>query len=99
MLLQEVTADTAIEVPDVSVAKQMMRRHARNLLSVLNPKERRIIRLRFGIEDGEQKSLSEIGKKFGLSKERVRQVESRALYKLKQCLGSHGLDAYAELLV
>lgn len=99
MLLQEVTADTAIEVPDVSVAKQMMRRHARNLLSVLNPKERRIIRLRFGIEDGEQKSLSEIGKRFGLSKERVRQVESRALYKLKQCLGSHGLDAYAELLV
>lgn len=98
-MLQEVTADTAIEVPDVSVAKQMMRRHARNLLSVLNPKERRIIRLRFGIEDGEQKSLSEIGKKFGLSKERVRQVESRALYKLKQCLGSHGLDAYAELLV
>lgn len=96
---QEVTADTAIEVPDVSVAKQMMRRHVRNLLSILNPKERRIIRLRFGIEDGEQKSLSEIGNTFGLSKERVRQLESRALYKLKQCLGSQGLDAYAELLV
>lgn len=99
MLLQEVTADTAVENPDVSVAKQLMRRHVRNLLSVLNPKERKIIRLRFGIEDGEQKSLSEIGNLFGLSKERVRQLESRALYKLKQCLGSQGLDAYADLLV
>ncbi|XP_028776034.1 RNA polymerase sigma factor sigF, chloroplastic [Neltuma alba] len=96
---QEVTADTAIEVPDVSVAKQLMRRHVRNLLSILSPKERRIIRLRFGIEDGEQKSLSEIGNTFGLSKERVRQLESRALYKLKQCLGSQGLGAYAELLM
>lgn len=98
-MLQEITADTAIEIPDVSVAKQLMRRHVRNLLSILSPKERRIIRLRFGIQDGEQKSLSEIGNVFGLSKERVRQLESRALYKLKQCLGSQGLDAYADLLV
>ncbi|KAF7818639.1 RNA polymerase sigma factor sigF, chloroplastic [Senna tora] len=96
---QEITADTAIEIPDVSVAKQLMRRHVRNLLGILSPKERRIIRLRFGIEDGEQKSLSEIGNIFGLSKERVRQLESRALYKLKQCLDSQGLDAYADLLV
>lgn len=70
----------------------------RNLLSVLNPRERKIIRLRFGIEGGEQKSLSEIGAGFGLSKERVRQLESRALYKLKQCLSSHGLAAYADML-
>ncbi|KAJ7972370.1 RNA polymerase sigma factor [Quillaja saponaria] len=96
---QEVTADSAIEIPDVSVAKQLMRQHTRNLLSILSPKERRIIRLRFGIEDGEQKSLSEIGSVFGLSKERVRQLEYRALYKLKQCLGSQGLDAYTDLLV
>nr|AFK38759.1 unknown [Lotus japonicus] len=96
---QEITADTAIETPDVYVAKQLMRRHARNLLHTLNPRERRIIRLRFGIEDGYEKSLSEIGTVFGLSKERVRQLESRALDKLKQCLASHGLDAYANLLV
>ncbi|XP_031384078.1 RNA polymerase sigma factor sigF, chloroplastic isoform X2 [Punica granatum] len=96
---QEITADTGIEIPDVSVTKQLMRQHVRNLLGILSPKERRIIRLRFGIEDGEQKSLSEIGDIFGLSKERVRQLENRALYKLKQCLSSHGLDAYGDLLV
>ncbi|KAJ6381748.1 hypothetical protein OIU77_030424 [Salix suchowensis] len=95
---QEITADTEIEIPDVSASKQLMRKHILGLLNILSLKERQIIRLRFGIEDGKQKSLSEIGSVFGLSKERVRQLESRALYKLKQCVGSHGLDAYAEIL-
>ena len=97
--MQEITADTAIETPDVSVEKQLMRQHVRSLLRILRPKERKIIRLRFGIEDGQQKSLSEVGEIFGLSKERVRQLESRALYKLKQCLVSQGHDVYSELLV
>lgn len=96
---QEITADTAIETPDLSVEKQLMRRHVLNLLSILRPKERKIIRLRFGMVDGEPKSLSEVGEIFGLSKERVRQVESRAMYKLKKCLVSQGLDAYVDLLV
>lgn len=96
---QEVTADRAIETPELCVEKQLMRLHIRNLLGVLNPKERRIIRLRFGIEDGEQKSLSDIGAVFGLSKERVRQLESRALHKLKQRLDSQGLKAYGNLLL
>ena len=83
----------------MSVSKQLMRIHIRNLLRILNPKERKIIRLRFGIEDGKQKSLSEIGAVFGLSKERVRQLETRALYKLKQCLNSQALNAYADMLL
>lgn len=96
---QEVTADTGIEIPDVSVGKQLMRQHVRNLLHVLTPKERRIIRLRFGIGDGIPRTLSEIGLVFGFSKERVRQLEQRALHKLKQCLSSHGLESYTDLLV
>lgn len=98
LLWQEVTADTAIEAPGISVEKQLMRVHMRNLLRILNPKERKIIRLRFGIQDGKQKSLSEIGAIFGLSKERIRQLETRALYKLKQCLNTQGLNAYSDLL-
>ncbi|KAK9920955.1 hypothetical protein M0R45_029490 [Rubus argutus] len=96
---QEITADTGIEIPDVSVAKQLMRQHVRNLLHTLEKRERQIIRLRYGIEDGKQRSLTEIGEIFGLSKERVRQLESRAFLKLKQSLGSQGLGAYAPLLV
>ncbi|KAE9590916.1 putative RNA polymerase sigma-70 like domain, RNA polymerase sigma factor, SigB/C/D/F, plastid [Lupinus albus] len=96
---QEITADSAFEIPDVSVSKLLMRRHVCNILNILSPKERRIIRLRFGIEDGHEKSLSDIGKVFGLTKERVRQLESRALDKLKQCLVTEGLDAYIDLIV
>ncbi|CAN6835089.1 unnamed protein product [Brassica oleracea] len=96
---QEVTPDSGIETPDMSVGKQMMRNHVRNLLNVLSPKERKIIKLRFGIDGGKQRSLSEIGEIYGLSKERVRQLESRALYRLKQNMNSHGLNSYADLLV
>ncbi|XP_077221756.1 RNApolymerase sigma-subunit F [Tasmannia lanceolata] len=96
---QEVTADPEVEIPELTVAKQFMRQHVRNLLKVLTPKERQIIRFRYGIHDGERKSLAQIGAVFGLSKERVRQVESRALEKLKECLSSQGLEAYVDLLI
>ncbi|KAJ1418967.1 Winged helix-like DNA-binding domain superfamily [Sesbania bispinosa] len=96
---QEITADSAVEIPDVYVAKQLMRSHVRNLLNILSPRERRIIRLRFGIEDGYEKSLSEIGNIYGLTKERVRQLESRGMNKLKQCLDAQGLDAYSDLII
>ncbi|CAH8390684.1 unnamed protein product [Eruca vesicaria subsp. sativa] len=59
-LLQEVTPDSGNETPDMSVGKKMMRNHVRNLLNVLSPKERKIIKLRFGIDGGKQRSLSEI---------------------------------------
>ncbi|KAM7262598.1 hypothetical protein ACFE04_000281 [Oxalis oulophora] len=96
---EEITADLDVEVPDVLVAKKLMRRHVRSLLRVLNARENQIIRLRFGIGDDKQKSLSEIGNIFGVSKERVRQLESRALFKLKQCFDSEGLDAYSDLII
>ncbi|KAL3531955.1 hypothetical protein ACH5RR_005476 [Cinchona calisaya] len=96
---QEVTADMAIEARHLSVEKQLMRIHMRNLLCILNPMERKTIRLRFGIGEGKQKSLSEICAVFGLSKERVQQLETRALYKLKQCLNTRGLNAYSDLLL
>ncbi|KAI4318871.1 hypothetical protein MLD38_032529 [Melastoma candidum] len=96
---QEIVVDPTADDPEVSVAKQLMRRHTRNLLNVLSPRERRIIKLRYGMEDGQQKSLSEVGNMDGLTKERVRQLENRALYRLKQCLGNQGLHAYSRLLV
>lgn len=95
---QEVTADTKVENPDVCVEKQLMRKHVRNLLGSLTPREQEVIKLRYGIglDSGKRFSLSEIGTKFELSKERVRQIESRALNKLKQSLNSHGLKAYTD---
>ncbi|CAO2824276.1 unnamed protein product [Amaranthus hypochondriacus] len=100
---QEVTADTKIENPDVCAERQMMRKHIRNLLCTLAPREQQIIKLRYGIgsasASGKRMSLSEIGAMYSLSKERVRQIESRALHKLKESLDSHGLKAYTDLLL
>ncbi|XP_057982964.1 RNA polymerase sigma factor sigF, chloroplastic isoform X2 [Malania oleifera] len=96
---QEITADNKVEIPGVSVAKELMRQHVRNLLGVLPTRERQIIRLRYGILDGKQKTLSEVGGMLGFSKERIRQLENRAMDKLRKCLGSHGLGAYTDLLI
>ncbi|OAY79939.1 RNA polymerase sigma factor sigF, chloroplastic, partial [Ananas comosus] len=95
--LQEITADPEVEIPDLNISKAMMREHVRDFLGILNPRERKIIQYRFGIHDGERKSLTEIGRMYGLSKERVRQLESRALDKLKESLPSQGLEAYLHL--
>ncbi|KAI5425854.1 hypothetical protein KIW84_031616 [Lathyrus oleraceus] len=96
---QEITADSTIEIPNVYVAKQLMRSHVHSLLNTLSPRERKVIRLRFGIEDGYEKSLSEIGKVLGVCKESVRKIESKGLNKLKQCLVDQQPDAYADLIV
>lgn len=96
---EEITPDTTIESPDTSLSKQVMRNHISNLLSVLNPKERKVIRLRYGIGGEVRKSLADIGIILGVSKERIRQLESRSLFKLKQYSESQGLDAYKDLLI
>ncbi|CAH8320357.1 unnamed protein product [Eruca vesicaria subsp. sativa] len=90
---------TATQIVACLLCKQNLLKHVRNLLNVLSLKERKIIKLRFGIDGGKQRSLYEIGEIYGLSKERVRQLESQALYRLKQNMNSHGLIAYADLLV
>lgn len=77
-----------------------MRQHVRDILKTLKPRERKIIQYRFGMHENKQKTLSEIGDIYGLSNERIRQLESRALNKLKEwCLTTQGLKAYRDLLV
>jgi RNA polymerase primary sigma factor len=80
--------------PDDEVAALRMGEQARNLLTSLNPRERDIIRLRFGLEGAESHTLEEIGKAFSLTRERIRQIESRALAKLRQRSEREGLDSY-----
>lgn len=98
MLLQEITADPSIENPEVSMGKHFMKQHLRYLLSTLTPREQTIIRMRFGLEGSSIQLLSDIGVGFGICKERVRQLESKALSKLKRRLSSQDRDAYANLL-
>ncbi|EEC83163.1 hypothetical protein OsI_28384 [Oryza sativa Indica Group] len=95
---QEITEDPNVEPPDLSVDRMMMRQQVRDFLGILSPREKEIIEHRFGIHDGEPKTLHVIGDMFGLSKERIRQLQNRALEKLKRSASLQGFDVYFDLL-
>ncbi|KAL6909335.1 hypothetical protein ACP4OV_001616 [Aristida adscensionis] len=95
---QEVTEDPNVEHPELSVDRLMMRQQVRDFLGILSPREKEIIEHRFGIHDGEPKTLHVIGDIYGLSKERIRQVQNKALDKLKKNISAQGFDVYFDLL-
>ena len=81
MNLSEVIEDNGIS-PEDYATKNSMTQDIRELLSELSPKEREVLSLRFGLEDGQEWSLASIGKRLNLSRERVRQLQTRALAHL-----------------
>ncbi|KAL5222833.1 hypothetical protein ABZP36_027546 [Zizania latifolia] len=95
---QEITEDPNVEPPDVTMDRMMMRQQVRDFLGILSPREKEIIEHRFGIHDGEPKTLHVIGDMYGLSKERIRQLQNRALDKLKRSASTQGLHVYFDLL-
>ncbi len=81
--LKDLIADEKSLSPNDSLLEKDLTHHIRKLLSGLSPREEKILRLRFGIgEDGEY-TLEEIGRQFGLSRERIRQIEAKALERLR----------------
>ena len=80
--LSDVLEDDPIYSPERVVIEQTLQAHIQDLLSCLTPRERRVLQLRFGLNGGSEHSLTETGRKMGLSHEAVRQVEFRALRKL-----------------
>lgn len=68
------------------------------LICTLNAREQAVIRMRFGLDDGKSKTLEEIGKKFSVTRERIRQIEARALHKLRQPYRNHTVKCYTELM-
>ncbi|XP_078154747.1 LOW QUALITY PROTEIN: RNA polymerase sigma factor sigF, chloroplastic-like [Carex rostrata] len=95
---QEITADPTIEQPDIAVYKMLMRQHVHRVLNILKPRERTVILHRFGIFGRERKSVSEIGSMFGLTKERIRQIECCAMQKLTEIALREDLTAYTMFL-
>ncbi|MCS7201015.1 MAG: sigma-70 family RNA polymerase sigma factor [Patescibacteria group bacterium] len=82
-LLKELLPDTSETTPEKIAALSNLREQLKKAIQSLNPKERRIISLRYGLEDGVMHTLEEIGKIYGITRERVRQIEIQALTKLK----------------
>jgi RNA polymerase primary sigma factor len=71
------------ETPEDQVSKSLLREDLESVLSTLSPRERDVLRLRYGLDDGRMKTLEEIGQIFNVTHERIRQIEAKALRKLR----------------
>ena len=71
------------ETPEDEVSKSLLREDLEDVLDTLSPRERDVLRLRYGLEDGRMKTLEEIGQIFNVTRERIRQIEAKALRKLR----------------
>ena len=75
--------DSEIETPSDAASFTMLQEQLQEVLNTLNPRERKVIQLRFGLQDGHPRTLEEVGREFGVTRERIRQIESKTLGKLR----------------
>ncbi len=91
--------DESIESPDTRVSQENLTEELEKILDSLRPRERDVLKLRFGLNDGNKRTLEEIGQLFGVSRERVRQIETRALNKLrKMCRNNRNIKSLKNYL-
>ncbi len=96
-LLGDFIEDDKIPGPVDAAARQLLKEQIRGALSVLNTREREVLEMRFGLSDGQEHTLEEVGRHFGVTRERIRQIEAKALRKLRHPNRSHPLRDYLEL--
>ncbi|MBI5300644.1 MAG: RNA polymerase sigma factor RpoD [Chloroflexi bacterium] len=82
--------------PTDAASHQLLREQMEEILTSLSPREGRVLQLRFGLKDGKAHTLEEVGKKFGVTRERIRQIEAKALRKLRHPSRSRKLRDYLE---
>jgi RNA polymerase primary sigma factor len=82
--------------PDDQAAHSLLREHIQEVLGSLTDRERKIIEMRFGLVDGKTRTLEEVGKEFGVTRERIRQIEAKALRKLRHPSRAKKLKDYID---
>ena len=83
-LLGDLIPDRTVKVPAETLSFERLKERLDDVLASLNPREREILMLRFGLVNGKRHTLEDVGKKMGVTRERVRQIEARALEKLRR---------------
>lgn len=92
---QELLSDPDAQIlEEVYMTKSLLRKDIESVLHTLNPRERDVMRLRYGFVDGKPKTLEEVGVIFQVTRERIRQIENKALRKLKQPTRNKSLRDY-----
>jgi RNA polymerase primary sigma factor len=94
--LGEFIADTAAQTPSDAVTHELLREQIEDVLEELTLREKRALQLRFGLEDGQRRTLEEVGADLGVTRERARQIEAEALGKLRHPRLSRKLRDYLE---
>jgi len=72
-----------LKLPSDAASFTMLQEQLHEVLNTLNDRERKVIQLRYGLQDGHPRTLEEVGREFGVTRERIRQIESKTLGKIK----------------
>ncbi|HEX6310602.1 MAG TPA: RNA polymerase sigma factor RpoD, partial [Acidimicrobiia bacterium] len=94
--LGDFVEDPTAIAPATAAARALLTEAIEEALEELNDRERQVVRLRFGLDDGQVRTLEEVGKEFGVTRERIRQIESKTLAKLRHPTRSQRLRDYLE---
>lgn len=94
--LQDIIPDDWSQTPEDYATNEYLKNQLHEILDSLQDRERRVLSLRFGLDDGVSRTLEEVGKEFGVTRERIRQIEAKALKKLKEKSSQQKLDDYID---
>ena len=93
-VLGDFIEDTESIMPNQEAARTLLKTHINEVLEDLTPREQKILQIRFGLEDGVTHTLEEVGQEFGVTRERIRQIEAKALEKIREQQGIKKLKDY-----
>ena len=88
--------DHKVLAPADAASRQMLKEQMEDVLETLSERERRVLEMRFGLEDGRGRTLEEVGREFGVTRERIRQIEAKALRKLRHPSRAKKLKDYLD---
>jgi len=93
-ILAEFIEDEKVIAPSIEAARTLLRERLKDILVDLTPREQKILAMRFGLEDGITHTLEEVGSEFGVTRERIRQIEAKSLERIREHRGLGKLKGY-----